>query len=192
MRLEQLEKALSVVVNENQLLKSDIEMIGSELQLYGVRFHADDTLKLENERLRILISQLIDKEFDGEFIKIFDQQISLQMQKVEAQRAILNTKKTSLELLEAEALAVEEEIGELKTKIDETIDRYHKVVALESNKKKELLTSQQKLSEALAKLNFDVEVLTQEGQNQEEAERLVMEALNLKLRMEQILKQLKG
>lgn len=149
----------------------------------------DDASKVEIERLKTLISQLIDKDYTGEFIKTADNQINELTRGIEEQKRLEQEKKTSLERLKKELSDAESKKTEVTDEITHTMDLLHKAEIVQRESTTELSVFQKRLNDILAELQIDISTLEM-YETQDGIDALLLDAKDMKSRIETKLKAL--
>ena len=149
----------------------------------------DDASKVEIERLKTLISQLIDKDYTGEFIKTADNQINELTRGIEEQKRLEQEKKTSLERLKKELSDAESKKTEVTDEITHTMDLLHKAEIVQRESTTELSVFQKRLNFILAELQIDISTLEM-YETQDGIDALLLDAKDMKSRIETKLKAL--
>lgn len=149
----------------------------------------DDASKVEIERLKTLISQLIDKDYTGEFIKTADNQINELTRGIEEQKRLEQEKKTSLERLKKELSDAESKKTEVTDEITHTMDLLHKAEIVQRESTTELSVFQKRLNDILAELQIDISTLEM-YETQDRIDALLLDAKDMKSRIETKLKAL--
>lgn len=149
----------------------------------------DDASKVEIERLKTLISQLIDKDYTGEFIKTADNQINELTRGIEEQKRLEQEKKTSLERLKKELSDAETKKTEVTDEITHTMDLLHKAEIVQRESTTELSVFQKRLNDILAELQIDISTLEM-YETQDRIDALLLDAKDMKSRIETKLKAL--
>ena len=149
----------------------------------------DDASKVEIERLKTLISQLIDKDYTGEFIKTADNQINELTRGIEEQKRLEQEKKTSLERLKKELSDAESKKTEVTDEITHTMDLLRKAEIVQRESTTELSVFQKRLNDILAELQIDISTLEM-YETQDGIDALLLDAKDMKSRIETKLKAL--
>jgi len=149
----------------------------------------DDASKVEIERLKTLISQLIDKDYTGEFIKTADNQINELTRGIEEQKRLEQEKRTSLERLKKELNDAESKKREVTDEITHTMDLLHKAEIVQRESTTELSVFQKRLNDILAELQIDISTLEM-YETQDGIDALLLDAKDMKSRIETKLKAL--
>lgn len=149
----------------------------------------DDASRVEIERLKTLISQLIDKDYTGEFIKIADNQINELTRGIEEQKRLEQEKKTSLERLKKELSDAESKKTEVTDEITHTMDLLHKAEIVQRESTTELSIFKKRLNDILAELQIDIFTLEM-YETQDGIDALLLDAKDMKSRIETKLKAL--
>lgn len=149
----------------------------------------DDASKVEIERLKTLISQLIDKDYTGEFIKTADNQINELTRGIEEQKRLEQEKKTSLEHLKKELSDAESKKTEVTDEITHTMDLLRKAEIVQRESTTELSVFQKRLNDILAELQIDISTLEM-YETQDGIDALLLDAKDMKSRIETKLKAL--
>ena len=149
----------------------------------------NDALSVEIERLKTLISQLIDKDYTGEFIKTADDQINDLTRGIEEQKRLEQEKKSSLERLKKELDDAESKKSEITDEITHTMDLLHKAEIVQRESTTELSVFQKRLNDILTELQIDVSTLEM-YETQDGIDALLLEAKDMKSRIENKLKAL--
>ena len=190
-----LEKAMSdceVLHNENDKLKAEIDRLSIKLKNSSTLItpkDIDEEAKAEIERLRTLISQLVDKDFSGEFIKTLDDQINELTKKINEQRKTAKEKNTSLSLLESEYKEAEEKTKEITRQISKTMKLLHKAESIQRESTTELSVFQKRLNDILNELQIDISTLEM-YETQDGVDTLILEATDMTKKIESKLKAL--
>ncbi len=149
----------------------------------------NDAMKVEIERLKTLISQLIDKDYNGEFIQTADAQINDLTQKIKEQKRLEEEKKASLERLKEELIDAESKKSGIANEITNTMDLLHKAEIVQRESTTELSVFQKRLNDILAELQIDISTLEM-YETQDGIDALLLEAKDMKSRIESKLKAL--
>lgn len=196
--IDKLKLDLSNVVDDRDKLQRKVEQqnlqiddLLSKLRQSGTNTPKvdDDASKVEIERLKTLISQLIDKDYTGEFIKTADNQINELTRGIEEQKRLEQEKKTSLERLKKELSDAESKKTEVTDEITHTMDLLHKAEIVQRESTTELSVFQKRLNDILAELQIDISTLEM-YETQDGIDALLLDAKDMKSRIETKLKAL--
>ena len=198
--IDRLKLDLSKATDERAILQNkvdnqnlQIDDLLSKLKQSGINSPNDDddndAFKVEIERLKTLISQLIDKDYNGEFIKTADTQINELSREIEEQKRLEQEKKTSLERLKKELSDTEAKKTDVTDEITHTMDLLHKAEIVQRESTTELSVFQKRLNDILAELQIDISTLEM-YETQDGIDALLLEAKDMKSRIETKLKAL--
>ncbi len=174
----EIERKLSTLHSENKLLRE--ENLALKAATMGT---ADDAIRAENDRLRILISQLADREFGGEYIAIADAEIGDRMKQVAEKRALIEEKKASLSVLETEYASLTDALNALMQKITDIMAQIHAAETLQQQRLNEIEVARNRLTEMLTALNTSISILKLHG-SADEIDALFLETEALKAKLE--------
>ncbi len=198
--INKLTQELSNAVDERAVLQRKVDQqnlqiddLLSKLKQSGANTpKADDdndASKVEIERLKTLISQLIDKDYIGEFIQTADAQINDLTHEIEEQKSLEEEKRSSLERLKKELDDAEAKKSEIADEITNTMDLLHKAEIVQRESSTELGVFQKRLNDILAELQIDISTLEM-YETQDGIDVLLLEANDMKNRIENKLKAL--
>ena len=178
---EELKGRISDLESENRRLLSQFTQTTNLAQAV-----ADDTTT-ELERLKTLISQLVDREYEGDYIRSADEQINDATRKMEEVKRLKLEKSLSLERLKEELSDIEAKKQQIVDEIDHTMELLHKAEMKQSESLAELSVFQEQLNDILDELKIDISTLemydTQDG-----IRALLIEAGEMKDKIESKLK----
>lgn len=194
----ELQNQLNTISNENSILSkriSELETENSSLlsQLQSqssITIHdVNDATKAELERLKTLVSQLADRDYNGDFIKTADAQINDLTRKIEEQKRLDKEKTSSLERLKKEYDDAEAKKKEIADEITHTMELLHKAESVQRESSTELSVFQKRLNDILSELQIDISTLEM-YETQDGIDALLLEANDMKSRIETKLKAL--
>lgn len=186
-QIAELKKQLSELEEENQQLRNQSQQ-SAAIQTQPSPSN-DTLLRAENERLRMVVSQLVDREFDDTFAKTLDAQIDEQTQKICLQRKLCDDKRRSLERLNEELETIDQAVRDLTDQINQTIELVQKAESIlnESSTKRDV--AQKNLDSKLQELGIDVDTLRL-YQTENTVDALLQKADAIKEQLEQKLRTL--
>lgn len=194
----ELQKQLNKCSDENDELRGtirELETENSRLQAQlqsrpaAVTNDTDDAAKAELERLKTLISQLVDRDYNGDYIKTADTQIDDLTRKVEEVKKVEKEKSASLERLQKEYDKVQVKKQEIMDEISHTMDLLHKAESVQCESTTELSVFQKRLNDILSDLQIDIATLEM-YETQDGIDALLLEANDMKSKIVSKLKAL--
>lgn len=150
---------------------------------------ADCSKAKEAERLKDLVLQVVDKDFNGSYIKAADAEINEITDNMEKSKRLLKEKKDSIETLKKEYKDVEAEKKRISSEISETMDLLQKAESVKSESSTELAVFQRRLNDILNDLGMDIDTLKM-YETQSGIDSLIVEAKEVQSKIESKLKAL--
>lgn len=141
----------------------------------------------EIERLKTLVTQLVDRRFDDPYIQTQDAKINEMTATIVSQRKKLAEKEASLRSLEQEESEVEQAIVEIKKNITNAMDNIHKAERIKQEQSAELSDIQSSLQQILSEIDMDIDTLEMYSE-QDSLSSVVSEAQDAKNKIEEKLK----
>ena len=191
--LEELEKRnrelsfqiLNYKMNEDNLSRKIAELREENERLKSVP--RDNTANDEEiDRLKTLVTQLVDSQFDDSYVQTQDTKINELTASI-ASRKTLAEKEASLHSLEQEESEVEHSIADIKQNITNAMDNIHKAERIKQEQSVELSDIQASLQQILAEIDMDIDTLEMYSE-QDSLSTVVSEAKDAKNRIEEKLK----
>ena len=141
----------------------------------------------ENERLRILLSQLIDQRFQGDYIRTLDTQIDEKIHDLQTQESVLQEKEASLQKLQERQEEIEAAVSEIRMEIRHRMEIIRKAESMQKEVAFRLQTLQYEIEKRMQTLGLDA-MVTEENSVKE----LLLEAQEIRKKLESKLKELLG
>lgn len=192
--LEELEKRnrelsfqiLNYKMNEDNLSRKIAELREENERLKSVP--RDNTANDEEiDRLKTLVTQLVDSQFDDSYVQTQDTKINELTASIASRRKTLAEKEASLHSLEQEESEVEHSIADIKQNITNAMDNIHKAEKIKQEQSVELSDIQASLQQILAEIDMDIDTLEMYSE-QDSLSTVVSEAKDAKNRIEEKLK----
>lgn len=193
--LEDLKVALNHATDRNNLLQGTITSLEKQIESLNqqlnnptsVNVGGDASLMHEIERLKTLISQLVDKDYSSNYIQTCDSNINEMTKKVQEQKEIVKEKELSLSRLETEYSDTKNRTNDISANIKHTMDLLHKAESVQKESSTELSIFQKRLNDILNELNIDVSTLEM-YETQDGIDALILESNDLRSKIETKLK----
>ena len=192
--LEELEKRnrelsfqiLNYKMNEDNLSRKIAELREENERLKSVP--RDNTANDEEiDRLKTLVTQLVDSQFDDSYVQTQDTKINELTASIASRRKTLAEKEASLHSLEQEESEVEHSIADIKQNITNAMDNIHKAERIKQEQSVELSDIQASLQQILAEIDMDIDTLEMYSE-QDSLSTVVSEAKDAKNSIEEKLK----
>ena len=197
--IDGLKKQLDDSLLENDSLRSKISALETENERLRTRIKStnnvsiirddDSDIKAELERLKTLVTQLADRDFNGDYVKTADVEINDITHKIEELKRLIKEKSSSLEQLKKEYDEAEKKKAEISDEISHTMDLLHKAESVQRESTTELSVFQKRLNDILRELQIDISTLEM-YETQDGVDALILEANDIKNRIESKLKAL--
>ncbi|MEY8330825.1 hypothetical protein AALB81_16130 [Lachnospiraceae bacterium 48-33] len=194
--VNELKEHLNASVADNELLRDKICELEAERDSLLLRLKAktsvsaqdaDEATKAELERLKTLILQLVDRDYNGDFVQTANVQINELTQKIKKQKVAEKEKTASLERLKSEYDKAESKTKEISVDISHTMDLLHKAESIQRESITELSVFQKQLNDILTELQIDISTLEM-YETQDSIDTLLLESNDMKNRIEAKLK----
>lgn len=192
--LEELEKRnreLSFQISNYKMNEDSLSKKIAELQEENERLKAVSGGNAVNDgeidRLKTLVTQLVDSQFDDSYVQTQDTKINELTASIASRRKTLAEKEASLHSLEQEESEVEHSIADIKQNITNAMDNIHKAERIKQEQSVELSDIQASLQQILAEIDMDIDTLEMYSE-QDSLSTVVSEAKDAKNRIEEKLK----
>lgn len=173
-------------INEDSLSKKIAELQEENERLKAVSGGnaANDE---EIDRLKTLVTQLVDNQFDDSYVQTQDTKINEMTASIVSRKKTLAEKEASLHSLEQEESEVERSIADIKQNITNAMDNIHKAERIKQEQSVELSDIQASLQQILAEIDMDIDTLEMYSE-QDSLSTVVSEARDAKNRIEEKLR----
>ena len=141
----------------------------------------------EIDRLKTLVTQLVDNQFDDSYVQTQDTKINEMTASIVSRKKTLAEKEASLHSLEQEESEVERSIADIKQNITNAMDNIHKAERIKQEQSVELSDIQASLQQILAEIDMDIDTLEMYSE-QDSLSTVVLEARDAKNRIEEKLR----
>lgn len=192
--LEELEKRnreLSFQISNYKMNEDNLSRKIAELREENERLKSvprDNTANNEEiDRLKTLVTQLVDSQFDDSYVQTQDTKINELTASIASRRKTLAEKEASLHSLAREESEVEHSIADIKQNITNAMDNIHKAERIKQEQSVELSDIQASLQQILAEIDMDIDTLEMYSE-QDSLSTVVSEAKDAKNRIEEKLK----
>lgn len=192
--LEELEKRnreLSFQISNYKMNEDNLSRKIAELREENERLKSvprDNTANDEEiDRLKTLVTQLVDSQFDDSYVQTQDTKINELTASIASRRKTLAEKEASLHSLAQEESEVEHSIADIKQNITNAMDNIHKAERIKQEQSVELSDIQASLQQILAEIDMDIDTLEMYSE-QDSLSTVVSEAKDAKNRIEEKLK----
>ena len=192
--LEELEKRnreLSFQISNYKMNEDSLSKKIAELQEENERLKAVSGGNAVNDgeidRLKTLVTQLLDSHFDDSYVHTHDASINELTASIASRRKTLAEKEASLHSLEQEESEVEHSIADIKQNITNAMDNIHKAERIKQEQSVELSDIQASLQQILAEIDMDIDTLEMYSEH-DSLSTVVSEAKDAKNMIEEKLK----
>lgn len=189
--LEELEKRnreLSFQISNYKMNEDNLSRKIAELREENERLKSvprDNTANDEEiDRLKTLVTQLVDSQFDDSYVQTQDTKINELTASIASRRKTLAEKEASLHSLEQEESEVDRSIADIKQNITNAMDNIHKAERIKQEQSVELSDIQASLQQILAEIDMDIDTLEMYSE-QDSLSTVVFEAKEAKNRIEE-------
>lgn len=173
-------------INEDSLSKKIAELQEENERLKAVS-GGNAVNDGEIDRLKTLVTQLVDSQFDDSYVQTQDTKINEMTASIVSRKKTLAEKEASLHSLEQEESEVERSIADIKQNITNAMDNIHKAERIKQEQSVELSDIQASLQQILAEIDMDIDTLEMYSE-QDSLSTVVSEAKDAKNRIEEKLK----
>lgn len=189
--LKNVNKELSFEISNYKINEDSLSRKITELQEKNERLKAVTGSNVVNDeeidRLKTLVTQLVDNQFDDSYVQTQDTKINEMTASIASRKKTLAEKEASLHSLEQEESEVERSIADIKQNITNAMDNIHKAERIKQEQSVELSDIQASLQQILAEIDMDIDTLEMYSE-QDSLSTVVSEAKDAKNRIEEKLK----
>ena len=189
--LKNVNKELSFEISNYKINEDSLSRKITELQEKNERLKTVTGSNVVNDeeidRLKTLVTQLVDNQFDDSYVQTQDTKINEMTASIASRKKTLAEKEASLHSLEREESEVERSIADIKQNITNAMDNIHKAERIKQEQSVELSDIQASLQQILAEIDMDIDTLEMYSE-QDSLSTVVSEAKDAKNRIEEKLK----
>ena len=202
---EELRKEIDELTERNEVLeKENLKLIHDKDSLLARISELEEQVKLstkdaspvsetekekEINELNRLIRQLADDRFKDYYVETVDSDINALTSSIEKQRTTYEEKQKSKSKLEEELATIQSSVDDVRSEISSLMDSIHKAESIQKELSTDVSDKQRIIQDLLEELDMDLDTLMLYSLDSS-TENIVLEAKDLKRRLEEKLKSL--